>query len=241
MSATKRAARIVVAAVISIMLAGAATASALAAEGADELFDVSKTVADLSKKMDELRAHGHVVRKGELSAAAACGNDEPEPVFSAWGDESLYIPAPAGDLEAPEQWSLNKHAGLAENSPFGQGGASLFLGDHGEAISPAMCVSIAHPTIRMFVANSGGDDSRLEVEILYEGFDGKIKKLKVARLRGGPAWAPATVIPIYVNVLGAAAEDGLTAIAVRFKARDVRTKGGGWKLDDLYVDPLKTW
>ena len=48
-------------------------------------------------------------------------------------------------------------------------------------------------------------------------------------------------MPIYVNLLGAASEDGFTAIAIRFKARDVKSKGGGWKLDDMYVNPLKTW
>ena len=104
-----------------------------------------------------------------------------------------------------------------------------------------MCVGVGHPTIRLFAANTGGLESELEVEVLYEGLDGKIKKLKLARLHGSPEWAPTTIVPIYVNLLGAASEDGLTAIAIRFKARDVKSKGGGWKLDDMYVDPLKTW
>ena len=91
-----------------------------------------------------------------------------------------------------------------------------------------MCVSVWHPTIRLFAANTGGEESELEVEVLYEGFDGKIKKLRVAKLRGGPAWAPTTIVPIYVNLLGAASEDGLTAIAIHFKRTASRE---GWRLE----------
>ena len=98
-----------------------------------------------------------------------------------------------------------------------------------------------HPTIRLFAANTGGEDAELEVEILYEGLDGKLQKLKVAKLRGGASWAPTSVVPLYVNMLAAASEDGLTAIALKFKTHGVKEKDGGWKIDDLLVDPLKTW
>ena len=43
-----------------------------------------------------------------------------------------------------------------------------------------------------------------------------------------------------MNLLGAAAEDGFTAIAVKLKAKDVKSKTGGWKVDDLYVDPFRS-
>jgi hypothetical protein len=216
------------------------TSTAAAAED-DELLDVGKTVTSLEKKMSELHARGQWAKKGLLSASAVCADAPTDTVFSSWGDDATYVGAPAGDLESLEGWSVNKHAARAENSPFGRGSSSLFLGEKGEAISPAMCVGVGHPTIRLFAANTGGSESELEVEVLYEGFDGKIKKLKVARLHGGPVWAPTSIVPIYVNLLGAASEDGLTAIAIHFKSRDVKSKGGGWKLDDMYVDPLKTW
>jgi hypothetical protein len=241
MSVRKRAARVLVAGVFCLVVLGASTATAVAAADEGELVDVSKTVNDLHKKMDELREHGRYAKKGELSAAAVCGDADAEAVFSAFGDPDLYTPAPGGDIEQPERWGVNKHTHLGENSPFGQGQASLFLEDHGEAISPPMCVSVEHPSIRMFAANTGDEGSELEVEILYEGLDGKIKKLKVAKLRGGAGWAPTTVVPVYVNMLGAASEDGFTAIAVKFKAKDVKAKDAGWMIDDLYVDPKKVW
>ena len=161
--------------------------------------------------------------------------------FSAWGDAAGYVSAPGGDVEALDGWSLNKHVRSAENSPFGRGSASLFLGEKGEAISPPICVSVLHPTIRLFAANTGGEDAELEVEVLYEGLDGKLQRLRVAKLRGGASWAPTRVVPLYVNMLAAASEDGLTAIALKFKTHGVKEKDGGWKIDDLLVDPLKTW
>lgn len=235
------AARTILSALLAAMLLCAFATTAVAAEDEGELVDVSKTVDDLNREMAKLSARGLRAKKGELSAAAVCGDGVARDVFSGWGDGGAYVPAPEGDLESIDGWTLNKHARRAENSPFGAGQSSLLLPDHGEAISPAFCVSTAHPTIRLFAANTAGDESELEVEILYESFDGKVKKLRIARLRGGESWAPTTIVPIHVNVLGAASEDGFTAVALKFKAKDVKVKTGGWKLDDLYVDPLKTW
>lgn len=235
------AARTLISMLVAVTLLCVFSTTAMAAEDEGELVDVSKTVDDLNDEMAKLAERGRRARKGELSAEAVCGDGAATEVFSAWGDESAYVPAPEGDLETTNGWTLNKHAGRAENSPYGGGQSSLFLPDHGEAISPAFCVSTAHPTIRLFAANTGDEDSLLEIEILYENVDGHVKKLKVAKLRGRTAWAPTTVVPIHVNVLGAATEDGFTAIAIKFKAKDVKSKTGGWKVDDLYVDPLKTW
>ena len=241
MSAGKRAARALVAATLCLVLLGALSATAVAATDESELVDVAKTGRRSAQENGRAQGEGRNANRGELSATAVCEEDEADPIFSAFGDAAFYTPAPGGDLEQLEMWTVNKHTRRAENSPFGHGAASLFLGDHGEAISPAMCVSVAHPTIRLFAANTGDEDSRLEVEILYEGLDGKVKKLKVARLRGGAEWAPTSVVPVHVNMLGAAFEDGLTAIAVKFKAKDVKEKDAGWKIDDLYVDPMKVW
>lgn len=242
MSGSLRSARVIACLLVGIVLCGASAAPAAAgADDEEELVDVEKTVRGLEKKLLELRERGRWAEKGKLFAGAVCGEDEPSEVFSSWGDESPYYLAPEGDLETTEGWSLNKHADTAmENSPFGTGSRSLVLPEKGEAISPAMCVSVAHPTIRLFAANTGDPDARLDVEVYFEDLAGKVKKLRIARLRGGPVWAPTTIVPLHVNLLGAAAEDGLTAIAVKLKARDVKTKAGGWKVDDLYVDPFRS-
>ena len=222
---------------VGFALFGLWATAANAAEDEGEILDVSKTVSGLEKKLGELHERGRWAREGKLSAAAVCGDQTPSTVFSSFGDSALYVPTPEGDLETTEHWTLNKHARRAENSPFGPGQSSLFLPDKGEAISPAFCVGTAYPTIRVFTANTGDEDSRLDVEVLYEGVDGKVKKLKIAKLRGTRDWGPSAIVPIHVNLLGAASEDGFTAVALKFKAKDVKSEDGGWKLDDLFVDP----
>jgi len=136
-------------------------------------------------------------------------------------------------------WTLDKHASLsAQNSPFSAGSSPLFLGEKGEAISPAMCVSTLHPSFRFFTLNGGSAESRLEIEVLYEGLDGNVKKLKLARLRGGSSWMPSALIPLHVNMLAAASEDGFTAVAFKFKAHGPKSEDGGWLIDDVFVDPF---
>jgi hypothetical protein len=205
----------------------------------EELIDVSKAVASLEKKMDELRERGRWAREGDFSLSAVCRNDEASSLFAPWGDSASYVPAPEGDFESTSGWTLNKHASLSiQNSPFSSGSSSLFLGEKGEAISPAMCVSTFHPTFRFFTFNGGSAESKLQVEVLYEGLDGKVKKLKIARLSGGDSWMPSLSIPLYVNMLAAASQDGFTAIAFKFKAHGAKSEDGGWLIDDLFVDPF---
>ncbi len=223
---------------VLVLAFGATTASA----HDEELVDVSKKMGEIQKKMDDLRGQGRWARRGELSAAAVCGDKTSSQVFAPWGDTADYVPAPHGDAEDISAWDVDDDVSLVnENAPFSHGSHSILLGEGGEAVTPAMCVSTSHPTIRFFVANTGSPDSTLEVEVIYEDLEGHTKKLKIARLRGSQDWRPSLVVPIHVNRLAAASEDGLTAIALKFKAKDVKSKGRGWKLDDLYVDPWKSF
>ncbi len=225
--------------VVACSLALGVASVARAGGEEEELIDVSKSVASLENKMDELRQRGRWAREGELSLSAVCRNDEASSVFAPWGDSAGYVAAPQGDFESPSSWTLNKHASLSvRNSPFSFGSSSLFLGEKGEAISPAMCVSTFHPTFRFFTLNGASAESKLEVEVLYEGLDGKVKKLRIARLSGGASWMPSLSIPLHVNMLAAASQDGFTAVAFKFKAHGAKSEDGGWLIDDLFVDPF---
>jgi hypothetical protein len=226
---------ITLAAIFALALCATAT-------GADdtELIDVSKQTSDIQEKIDELRGQGRWSRQGELSAAAVCGAQESSQIFAPWGDAAEYVPAPQGDVEDTSAWDLDDHVSvLDENAPFSSGTRSLLLTEGAEAVTPALCISTFHPTIRFFAANTGSPMSRLEIEILYEDLGGHVKKLKIARLRGADQWAPSLVVPIHMNMLAAASANGVTAVALRFKAKDVKSKKAGWKIDDLAVDPWK--
>jgi hypothetical protein len=223
---------------VLVLAFGATTASA----DDEEIVDVSKKMGEIQKKIDDLRATGRWARRGELSAAAVCDDKTSAQVFAPWGDTADYVPAPQGDVEDISAWDVDNDVSLVDqNAPFSHGSHSILLSEGGEAVSPVMCVSTSHPTIRFFAANTGSPDSTLEVEVIYEDLNGHRKKLKIARLRGSQDWRPTLVVPIHVNRLAAASEDGLTAVAFKFKAKDVKSKGRGWMLDDLYVDPWKSW
>jgi hypothetical protein len=226
---------VVTALTISLGSAGPTSAATVA----PQLLDVTKQVGALQAKFAELNAKGGTARAGLLTAFAACGTPRASAAFSAWGDGASYVLAPGGDFASPVAWLVNDHAAVdAAPSPSGDDRV-LSLEDGGEAVSPVICIRADHPTIRLFARNTGAADSRLEVSVLYEDTDGHVKELRVARLLSGSAWSPTTVIPIYVNLLATYSPDGITPVAIRFKATGVKSRSGRWQLDDLYVDPWK--
>jgi hypothetical protein len=224
-----------------IALAAVAAAPGMAADDPDQLVDVSKQVASIQKKMDDLRAHGRWARGGELLAGADCGYGDPAQVFAPWVDFSVYALAPQGDFWPSDDWTLKKDATVVDGSdPYTGSGHSLELGKDSQADSPAMCVNLDNPTIRFFARDVGGNGrSNLKVDVLYEDFDGHVKHLTVARLRLGREWQPSTIVPMYMNFLALASPDGVTAVAFNFKAEGLQ-RDEALSISSLYVDPFSS-
>jgi hypothetical protein len=221
-----------------------AVASARADGGtppASQLTDTSHQVADIQHKVADLLAKGQVARGGKLAAAANCGYGEPSQVFLPWGDLASYSLASEGDFSDTSQWTFKHTAVGADHDPYTASGGSLLLaqGDS-EAISPAMCVNLDNPTIRLFMKDSGGNGkSDVKLDVLYEDLNSKVQHLTLARLRAGSGWSPTIAIPIAVNVLSTASANGWTAVAFDFKVEGLQ-KGETLQLDGLYVDPYKS-
>ena len=100
-----------------------------------------------------------------------------------------------------------------------------------------MCVNVNQPTLRLFLADQGGngkDDS--QVKVIYEGLDGHAHQLSVANLKVNEQWQPSVVIAIGVNMLAAASANGWTPVAFDFKVHGLQ-KGEAFSLDGIYVDP----
>lgn len=227
--------RLVIAAA-SLLVVWALPASA--AESLSDLTDVSpKQIASLERGFADYVAKHGAVRAGRLSAALdGCGDTTTTNAFQEWDDHADYFLAPQGDFSSSDRWTMNKHARVANDG----GNEALTLEDDGDAVSPIICVTRDRPTIRFFARNDGGAaSSRLEVSVLYEGANGHVKSLKVARLRAGDDWRPAVAIPIYVNAVASFAPDGTAPVAIQVRATGVKSKLGRWQLDDVYVDPFK--
>ena len=95
-----------------------------------------------------------------------------------------------------------------------------------------MCVSLRHPTIRMFVRNLGVGFSFLRMQAIYQDSSGVLRTVEFAKLAATPRWAPSPAIPYLVNVDVPLGEQATTAVAFRFIGA-----AGVTMIDDVYVDP----
>ena len=234
--------RALAAGVCVIALAAIVAAPGMAAGDQDEqLVDVSHQVADIHKKMDDLRAHGRWARSGELLAGADCEYGNAAQVFAPWADVSMYALAPQGDFAPSDDWTLDKDATVVAGAdPFSGALQSLQFEKGAEAASPAMCVDLDNPTIRFFARDVGGNGkSNLKVDVLYEDFDGHVKHLTVAKLHLGSEWQPSAIVPMYMNFLALASPDGVTTVAFNFKAEGLQ-KDETLSISGLYVDPFSS-
>jgi hypothetical protein len=223
---------------VGIVAAFMAASGVRADTGDDQIVDFSKQIADMQRKVDDLRSRGQSSRTGKLSAAAICGLGAQSQVFLPWGDPASYGLAPQGDLSSTTRWSLKNVETTPDHNPFvGGAGSLLFARGDSEAITPVMCVNVDNPSIRVFLADRGGNGkAKLQVKVLYEGLDGGVHNLTLAQLRVDDAWQPSVVIPIGVNLLAAVSAHGWTPVAFDFKVRGLQ-KGETFSLDGIYVDP----
>ena len=225
--------------VLAVAGLGAGVALADDASGDEsQLVDVSHQLGDLGKKLAQLQAQGRWARQGKLAAAAECGFDEPSQVFAPWGDLAGYSLIPSGDLGDLSGWTLKNVTLSDEHDPFTPGAGSLqFAKGDAEALTPVMCVSLDNPTLRLFLADRGGNGkAHLDVRVLYEDLAGKPHTLTVAKLKVDESWQPSVVIPIGVNMLSVASVEGWTPVAFDFKVHGLQ-KGETFVLDGVYVDP----
>jgi hypothetical protein len=158
---------------------------------------------------------------------ASCEGQVLERPFLPWADPAQYVLAPDGEfVGGADGWQGGDV--IAERSPL-SGDRALRIDDG--ATSPAMCVTLAHPTLRFLARNAGSPTGTLGVEVLFEDLAGRVQALPIGVVAGGSAWRPTVPMPIVANLL-ALLPGGQTRVAFRFTAR-----GGDWRIDDVYVDP----
>jgi hypothetical protein len=176
------------------------------------------------------------------SSATSCSGQVLERPFLPWLDVAKYTLVPNGTLESTAGWTLAGGARLVSgNEAFFVHGArekySLSLPDGSSAATRPMCVGLERPTLRFFARNTGSVLSTLKVEVLFEDLTGKVQSATIGLLGGTSAWQPTLPALLLANVTGSLlSTDGTTAVAVRFTPLG---RGGGWQIDDVYVDPFR--
>ncbi len=161
------------------------------------------------------------------SGVSACDADAATAkTFSPWLDQAYYKAAPGGDFEAGSpSWTLTGGAKVVGGNASQQvGGAgdrsSLELPPGASATSPATCVGLAEPTIRMFA--SGPLAGVVLTQAVYGGLP-----VPAGVATGGP-WAP--TLPM------------LTASGLVGKSFSIRVTNiglGTMRVDDVYIDPYR--
>jgi len=224
----------------------AVAASAIGARSAwadgsvSQLNNISTQVQDLQTHVDQLVAQGKLARPGSLSASATCGYGTSSPVFLPWLDVASYSLAPEGDFSDVSGWQLDHTSLAADHDPWTPGSVSLRIPGNGQATSPAMCVDLSNPTIRLFVDNQAKANTDLKVSVLYENLQGNVTTLTLAKLRTtSSGWQPSITIPIGVNVASVGTASGYAAVAFVFKPEGLAA-GQYWAIDNLYVDPFRS-
>jgi hypothetical protein len=169
-------------------------------------------------------------------AALSCTGQKYVQPFKPWGDQLSYVQMPNGNLESTSGWTLTGGAAQAAgNEPFHVSGSadqkSLTLPSGSSATTPALCIGLLSPTLRFFATNSGSALVTLKVDAITN-VNGIKLTTPVGVLTGG-AWQPTLPLPFLTNLLS------LTTGTVQFRFTPVGLGTSGWRIDDVYVDPIK--
>ena len=133
------------------------------------------------------------------AAQAACTASSTTKAFAAFDDNSDYSLAPAGSFESGATgWSLTSAWVGYGNESFRVGGAadskSLSVKSYGQAVSPAFCVGVEHPSFRFFARRVSGYGGALHVSVRWTD-DGISKEKTLGSVSGAVSqWAPSVVV-----------------------------------------------
>ena len=179
------------------------------------------------------------------AATDACGNDTSSYEHPFALDPLSYVLVPGGTFEdgAPG-WQLNGGARVvAGNETFYAHGDderySLYLPGGSNAVSPPVCVGLLDSVVRLYASNGGIIGlSNLQVNVIYKTALGLTVEHPVLGLGIGTSrWMPTLPMPLAADLTGPLSLDGLTT-QVRFRFKPIGF-GASYRIDDVYVDPLK--
>ena len=148
------------------------------------------------------------------------------------GDSNSYYAFSNNGFEGGSAgWSLTGGAYVgAGNEPWyvgGSGSRSLVLPRGATATSPAFCINLLDPTMRMFARGSVG--TQLNIQVIFRGLTGNLTGILNYTTQGGTgAWSATKPCSssLALPLLTSYAQIKVTAAT------------GSWQVDDAYVDPF---
>jgi hypothetical protein len=175
--------------------------------------------------------------------ALSCSGRSVAQYYRSWGDTNGYFRITNGGFESgPADWQLNGQATVvAGNERFRVAGASdsraLRLQSGASAESRTLCVSTGEDKVRLFAYNPGVRGAILHVDVVVRnsktGVYGYFAwDLNADAWPGGWQPTPTLAIP---NVYGGGSTEELTITL------STRGSGATWYVDDVCVDPFKSY
>jgi hypothetical protein len=162
--------------------------------------------------------------------------------FLPWHDHGTYFLAPGGAFETtPAGWTLSGGAEVVPgNEPYQVNSASdansLSLPTGSSATSPQICVTIHSPNLRLFSTNGGSMRSLLGISVNYTDKHGVPRTASIGALRGGSSWSVSPQVQFINRIAPIVGGHGQTWVSFTFAPGSA----GAWRIDDFYVDPLKS-
>ena len=174
----------------------------------------------------------------------ACTGRSEAKVFSAWGDNANYFRLANGGFEGTDSWALSGGAVVRSgNEPWRVGGSadarSLLLVAGATAESRTLCVSMGEDSIRLFVKNARIPGSILHVEAIVRNPTTGQTAQTAFDVNGDAAplgWAPTMRLAI-PNLLGGSSTS-TQELTLKFTTRGAPAT---WSIDDVFVDPFKSY
>lgn len=171
--------------------------------------------------------------------AETCETEASQP-FKPWSDEANYVLVPGGSFEdgAPG-WSLRGGAGIVSgNETFyvrhPADRRSLYLPDDGTATTPTMCFDLGDWHARFFVRKMSGGSGSVKVTIVVKTLLGVASVLDGGNVGADGSWAPSRRVGLLLSNVTSLL--GTRAVAFKFRAN-----GANFRIDDLYLDPWKSY
>jgi hypothetical protein len=174
-----------------------------------------------------------------------CGWDAGSQPFTSWGDSGSYFLVPGGSFENDTSgWSFSGATVVPGNELFyvnsPSDSQSLSIPNGRSATTPSVCVTVQSPSLRFFVLNTGAKDSKLEVDLNYIDDKGnartqKLKDIGTDKTLG--SWTLTDPIKFLGPINSILDHDGKTNVSFTFAPKDIK---GIWRIDDEYVDPIKS-
>jgi hypothetical protein len=171
--------------------------------------------------------------------AATCETSASQP-FKPWGDTANYVLLPGGSFEggAPG-WSLSGGATIrAGNEPFYVRSAgdrsSLYMPAGSTVTTPTMCFSLGDWHLRFFARKAVSGSGSIRVTVVVKTLVGVLTILDGGTVSSTGVWAPSPRVALLVSNVTSLI--GTRAVAFRFKA-----SGTAFQVDDVYLDPWKSY